>query len=256
MTMTDVGEGPVLVLLHAFPLDHRMWLPVAEQLADRGVRVIVPDLAGFGGAPVPDQEPSLDVMADRVLTALDDRGVTQFAVAGLSMGGYVVMALLRQVPDRIRAIALVDTKMSADPPEARTGRLVVADRVVADQSTESLVATMVPNLLGATTLAQRPVVEATVAQWIREADPAGVSWAQRAMAARPDSAADLAAFRGSALVLAGNEDVISPPAEQQSMAHTIPNAALVLLPGSGHLSAVEAPDAVAQALAHWAAAIP
>ena len=256
MTVTDLGEGPVLVLLHAFPLDHRMWLPVAEQLADRGMRLIVPDLPGFGHEPVPEQEPGLDVMADQVLVALADRGVTDFAVAGLSMGGYVVMELLRQVPERIRAIALVDTKMSADPPEARTGRLVVADRVVAEQSTESLVAAMVPNLLGPTTLAQRPVVEATVAQWIREADPAGVAWAQRAMAARPDSAADLAAFRGSALVLAGIEDAISPPAEQQSMADTIPNAALVLLPGSGHLSAVEDPDAVAHALAQWAAAIP
>ncbi len=106
----ESGSGPAVVLLHAFPMDSSLWAAQRPALAGAGYRVITPDLPGFGGsAPSPDA-PSLDVMADAVVGLLDHLGIERAVVGGLSMGGYVTMALLRRHPDRLSAIILADTK--------------------------------------------------------------------------------------------------------------------------------------------------
>ncbi len=191
--------APTVVLLHAFPLDARLWDDVVDAVAGAGWDVVVPDLRGFGesayGEDGPDDEPSLVWMARDVLGILDRVGVNSAVVVGLSLGGYVAMELVRQDASRIAGLALVDTKASADTEEARANRLRVAEQVLEAGSTTALARAMLPGLLGATTLAARPEVVERVRGWIEDADPAGVAWAQRAMAARPDSHDDLAGAR-------------------------------------------------------------
>ncbi len=253
--MTDQaigGSGPAVVLLHAFPVNHHLWDGVAPALAAAGFRVVVPDYAGFGGSPIPTAPPSVDAMADDLLARLEGMGITQFCLAGLSMGGYAAMAILRQAPERITALGLLDTKMAADTEEARDRRLAVAERVLTEGSAQFLVDAMLPQLLGQRTRSEQPDVVDLVSGWIASARPQAVAWAQRAMAARPDSTADLAAYPGPALVLAGDDDVISPPAEQERIAATLSDADLTLVPGVGHLSAIEHPEPVAAALIEWA----
>lgn len=244
--------APTVVLLHAFPLDSRLWDDVLDPLVESGWDVVVPDLRGFGqsayGEDGPDDEPSLVWMARDVLGILDRLGVNSAVVVGLSLGGYVAMELVRQDASRIAGLALVDTKASADGDEARANRLRIAEQVLEAGSTTALARAMLPGLLGATTLASRPEVVERVRGWIEEADPAGVAWAQRAMAARPDSHADLAALTVPALVLWGEEDGLAPRAEQDSMVAALRDARVVEVPGCGHLSAVEAPEAVVAAL--------
>lgn len=257
MSVSDPATSPpVLVLLHAFPVNRHLWLPVADLLAAGGIQCVVPDLPGFGDSPVPTAAPDVTVLAEGVLATMDDLGIDRFPVAGLSMGGYVVMALLRLAPERISGIALVDTKMAADAPAASVNRLAVAQRAEAEGGTEFLVEAMIPNLLSPVTLAERPHVVDLVSEWIRSTDPAGVAWAQRAMAVRPDSAATLAEFSGPALVLAGSDDTISPPDEQQQIVGVLPDGDLVMVERAGHLSAIEDPVAVADALATWVARVP
>jgi pimeloyl-ACP methyl ester carboxylesterase len=244
--------APTVVLLHAFPLDKRLWDDVVDAVADAGWDVVVPDLRGFGesayGDDGPDDEPTLSWMARDVLGILDRIGVNSAVVVGLSLGGYVAMELVRQDASRIAGIALIDTKASADTDEARANRLRVADQVLEAGSTAALARAMLPGLLGATTHADRPEVVARVRGWIEEADPAGVAWAQRAMAARPESFADLASLNVPALVLWGDEDALAPRAEQELMVEALRDARAVEIPGSGHLSAVEDPGAVVAAL--------
>jgi pimeloyl-ACP methyl ester carboxylesterase len=244
--------APTVVLLHAFPLDKRLWDDVVDAVADAGWDVVVPDLRGFGesayGDDGPDDEPTLSWMARDVLGILDRIGVNSAVVVGLSLGGYVAMELVRQDASRIAGIALVDTKASADTDEARANRLRVADQVLEAGSTAALARAMLPGLLGATTHADHPEVVARVRGWIEEADPAGVAWAQRAMAARPESFADLASLTVPALVLWGDEDALAPRAEQELMVEALRDARAVEIPGSGHLSAVEDPAAVVAAL--------
>ena len=244
--------APTVVLLHAFPFDRHVWDGVVDQLADAGWDVVVPDLRGFGesayGEDGPDDEPSLTWMARDVLGILDRMGVSAAVFAGISMGGYVAMEIVRQDPARVAGIALVDTKATADSEEARANRLKVAEQVVASGSTEALARAMVPTLLGSTTQDDRPEVVAQVKTWIEAADPAAVAWAQRAMAARPDSLADLASLAVPGLVVWGVEDGMSPRTEQDLMVDAMRDARLVVVTESGHLSTVEAPEQVADAL--------
>jgi len=244
--------APTVVLLHAFPFDRHVWDGVIDVLAEADWDVVVPDLRGFGessyGEDGPDDEPALSWMARDVLGILDRMGVSAAVFAGISMGGYVAMEIVRQDPARVAGIALVDTKATADSDEARANRLKVAEQVLASGSTDALSRAMVPTLLGATSLEERRDVVAQVTGWIAAADPQAVAWAQRAMAARPDSLADLASLAVPALVVWGIEDGMSPRAEQDLMVEALRDARLVVVTESGHLSTVEAPEQVADAL--------
>src|SRR3954469_15908446 len=148
----DTGSGRPLVLLHAFPLSSAMWLAQREGLAN-GWRVITPDLRGFGGSPMADDEPSLDVAADDVAALLDGLGLDRVVLGGLSMGGYVAMAFLRRHADRVGGLVLADTKAGADSPEGRANRERIAAAVLDDPESTVLVDQVLPTLLGPTTVA-------------------------------------------------------------------------------------------------------
>ncbi len=237
--------APTVVLLHAFPLNKSLFDEVTGPIAEAGWDVIVPDLRGFGesgfGGVEPDDEPSLTFMARDVLDIMDRVGVQSAVIAGVSLGGYVAMELVRQAPERIAALALIDTKGSADTQEARENRLRVAQQVTDAESTEALARAMLPNLLGATTHEQRPEVVERVRGWIHAADPEGVAWAQRAMAVRPDSHADLATLRVPALVLWGEQDALSPRADQDALVAALTDVRAVELSDAGHLTPIEVP---------------
>lgn len=251
----ESGSGSPVVLLHAFPMDSSLWAAQRQSLAQAGHRVITPDLPGFGGSALAPEPPSLDVMADAVVGLLDELGIERAVVGGLSMGGYVTMALLRRHPQRLAAIALADTKAGADTPDAAANREAVASAVEAAGTAAGIADAMLANLLGATTRESRPVVVATVRRWIGAQPAAGVAWAQRAMAARPDSLSDIAGFGGPVLVLYGAEDTISPASDAAAMADAARSGGsattVVEIPAAGHLTAVEDPDAVAHALSGW-----
>ena len=117
----DVGQGPAVVLLHAFPMDSALWASQRRALAGEGFRVVSPDLPGFGGSAPSRSAPSLDVMADEVAALMEELGIDRAVVGGLSMGGYVAMAMLRRHPARIAGLVLADTKAAADTPEAAAG---------------------------------------------------------------------------------------------------------------------------------------
>lgn len=249
LACTDRGSGPVVLLLHAFPCHRHMWREQVDPIASLGWRVLVPDLPGFGDSPEAVDEPSMTAMARGVLETLGE--TDRFVVGGLSMGGYLAMEILRQVPARVAALMLFDTKATADPEAARLGRLQVADRVEEAGRTGFLLPEMIPNLLGDTTRETRPDLVARVSKWIACARPGAVAWAQRAMADRPDSRPDLAAYGGPSLVACGDEDRITPRADAAEMAGLLRNSRLETISGSGHLSAVERPEDVTRVIADF-----
>jgi pimeloyl-ACP methyl ester carboxylesterase len=246
-----LSSGTPLVLLHAFPLSSAMWADVGGLL---DVSLITPDLRGFGGAPLGGDDPSIDVYADDVVAELDRRGVGQAVLGGVSLGGYIVMSLLRRHPSRVAAVVLADTKADADTAEAAANRHRIADRVLADGSTRVLEEELVPRLVGSTTHAERADVLARVTALVQAASPAAVAWAQRAMAARPDSNDTLARAAVPALVLVGAEDAITPESDARALAERIAAARLVIVPEAGHLSPLEAPAAFADAVRGFLAA--
>ena len=245
-TSRSTGPATALVLLHGFPVDHRMWDDVIGSLAV-GIPVVAPDLPGLGDAAVPEGAPSLDRSADEVAALVEAAGHSRVVVAGLSMGGYVALALAERHPGLVAGLALVDTKSTADDEPARANRERVAGEVDASGSVDAVLG-MVGSLLSDESVRERPDLPSTITGWIREQPPAGVAWSQRAMAARPDRSDVLAAFDGPVVVVVGEDDAVTPLAAAQNMTGTARDAELVTIPGAGHLSAVEAPGAVAEAL--------
>lgn len=250
--MTDRSAAPTLVLLHAFPLSSEQWDGVREPLAQHAT-VRTPDLPGFGGRPAPDGPPDLARLAEDVREQLDAAGAERVVLGGLSMGGYVAMAFLRRHADRVAGLVLADTKASADPEPARANRERIARTVLAERSPRVLLEDVLPGLLGPTTRAERPEVERRVRALVERADPAGVAWAQRAMAARPDATDVLRRVRVPALVVVGAEDALSPVADAAAMAAALPAASLTVLPGAGHLTALEDPPAFVEAVRRFLA---
>ncbi|WP_061296867.1 alpha/beta fold hydrolase [Herbidospora cretacea] len=231
------GTGPPLVLLHGFPLSSAMWLAQREGLSGDH-QVITPDLRGFGGSRLGDDEPSIDAMADDVAELLDTLSLDKAVVGGLSMGGYVTMALARRHPSRLSGVILADTKASPDTPEAAANREAVARRVLDGGD----LLDSVPNLLGATSLERRGMVVGRVRGLVGAAPAQASAWAQRAMAARPDSFDTLRALSVPALVIVGDEDKVTPVADAEAMAKALPDGRLVVIGRAGHLSAIETPE--------------
>jgi pimeloyl-ACP methyl ester carboxylesterase len=232
--------GRPLVLLHAFPLSSAMWLEQREILG-RSCRVITPDQRGFGGSPLGEDPPSLAECADDVLALLDRLELETVVLGGLSMGGYVVMELLRRAPERVSALILADTKAAADSPEAREVRLRTAESVEQEGATQ-LAEQMLPALLGRTTMESRIAVAGRVRGLAAAAPAAAVAWACRAMAERPSSFDVLSVTSVPVLVVVGDQDTLSPVDEAQAMVDALPHGRLVVVPEAGHLSAVEDPE--------------
>jgi len=249
----DAGDGPVLVLLHAFPCDGRMWEPQAAAAMAAGWRVLVPDLPGFGASPLPEAEPSLAIVAEAVIGMLEDRGIDRCVLGGVSLGGYVAMELVRARPTMLAGLLLCDTKAAADGPEARANRERLAGLALAagDGAGHLLEQAVLPGLLGDTTRERRPEVVERVRGWLHAADPSAVAWYQRAMALRPDSLADLAEVDLPTLVVWGDQDALSDRAEQDRMVAAVSDASLVVVPGAGHLANVEVPEAVSAAIVQF-----
>jgi pimeloyl-ACP methyl ester carboxylesterase len=245
-------SGTPVILLHAFPMDCLLWAAPRKALARAGHHIVTPDLPGFGGSPRSQAVPSLDICADEVAHLMDHMTAERAIIGGLSMGGYVAMAMLRRHPERVAGLILVDTKADADSEAAAANRLAMADAVIASGGQQDYVEGMLAGLLGATTHQRRPQVVATVRRWVLAQDPRAVAWAQQAMAVRPDSHPDLRRYSGPSLVLVGAQDTLSPLPAAASMVEALgARAELVTIADVGHLSAVEDPDAVAAAIGSW-----
>ncbi|HUX72253.1 MAG TPA: alpha/beta hydrolase, partial [Cellulomonadaceae bacterium] len=154
----------------------------------------------------------------------------------------------------VRGLALLDTRSGSDGADAATGRLRVAETVIREGSVDA-VRPMATTLLGGTSRTTREGLVEQLAGWIDDQRPDGVAWSQRAMAARPDRSAALRRFTGPALVLVGDEDAVTPVETARAMHDDLVGSTLVVVPQAGHMTAVESPEPVADALADLAARV-
>jgi pimeloyl-ACP methyl ester carboxylesterase len=254
---TDEGEGPVVVLLHAFPCNRTMWDAQIAPIVEAGWRALVPDLPGFGESDLPDQPPSLTVVVESLVASLLQRSIDRCVLVGLSVGGYLIMEWLRRHPEMVAGIVLCDTKASADSAQAVAGRLDMATAIEMDPATcaRTLRDRLLPVVLGQTTRSSRREVVDVVATWMDAAEPSSVAWYQRAMAARPDSRATVSEAELPALILWGEEDQMSSREEQEVMLNALRDARISVIPQAGHLSAVENPEPVTHELVEFLAAV-
>ena len=246
MSYREFGEGAPVVLLHAFPLDSRMFEPQAEALAGFR-RLITPDFPGFGRSPRAPAQPDMRYYAEGVRGILDRLKLDRAVLGGVSMGGYVVFECLRLFPERVSGLVLANTRPEPDSDEIRENRKNMARRV-AEEGVEVLVELQMARLLAPDTLENDARVVERVRAMILESNPNGVVAALGAMRERPDSTPLLGKIEVPTLVIGGEEDGISSPGVMGAMAEKIPGSRHVTLPNVGHLSNLEAPDGFNAAL--------
>ena len=234
-----------LLLLHAFPLNARMW-DGQLALAESGWHVIAPQLRGFDAAGDPPAA-SVDDYAGDVIDLLDALHVTQAVVGGLSMGGYVAFALLRLAARYVQGLILADTRAQADTPEGVAGRTRML-QLLQDKGPSAVADEMIPKLLGETTRTKRPAVEERVRSLALASSADAIAGAIRAMMTRPDSTPLLSAIHVPTLIVVGDEDTVTPPAASEEMHRAIAGSELVRIPEAGHLSNLERPDVFTAAL--------
>jgi pimeloyl-ACP methyl ester carboxylesterase len=145
-------------------------------------------------------------------------------------------------------LILIDTRAAADTPEAARVREETARDVVHQNSSRSMVETMVPRIFGKTTREKHPEKIEPMLAVMERTTPQGIAGALRGMAVRPDRRGDLAKIKVPTLVLVGEEDVISPPAEAREIAGLLPSARLEVIPKGGHMAPYENPQAANTAI--------
>lgn len=224
-----------LVLVPGLLCDGALFAPQVAALADVA-DITVADVA---------QDDTLAGMADRLLAAAPDT----FALAGLSMGGYVVQEVMRRAPHRVSRIALIDTNARADREEQITARR--EQMALAAQGRLAEVAErLLPFLIHPARLADAAFT-GPIREMMLRVGPEAFIRQQTAIMGRPDGREDLRAITVPALCLVGQDDAITPPKVHQEMVDRLAAGELVVIEGSGHLPTLEQPQAVSACLRTW-----
>ena len=250
----DEGNGNPLVFLHGFPFDHRLYRFACQSLADR-YRIVIPDLPGFGESRFQTgAEPScltMGELADGLSILLDELKESKAVVCGLSMGGYIAMQFFRRHPDQLAGLVFCDTRSTPDIPTMAEKRRLLADSVY-QTGVATLVGQMIPTLLSPKTITEKPDVVSSLSKMISEQLPSGVAAASRGMAVRDDSTQFLKNITVPTLVMAGEDDQISPARAMREMADAINGSELCIVPCAGHLPPLENPKFFSAAIRQFA----
>lgn len=250
LSFEDRGAGRVLLFVHGFPLDHTMWRHQIEEFS-RGYRVLAPDLRGFGQSTLGDGEVTMRRYADDLATLLDRLEVKEPIVfCGLSMGGYIAWQFWQKYADRLAALVLCDTRAVADTPQAREGRAQLAEKVRA-VGPQAAADAMLPKLFAPESGRRHPEWLQATREAILRNRPEGIIAALDGMAKRPDATEMLGGIAVPTLVIVGEHDAISPPAEMREIADRIPGAQFAIVKKAGHMSPLEEPAAFNEELARF-----
>ena len=228
---------PHLILVPGLLCDAALWQPQIDDLSAI-CRPWVADVA---------QDDSIAGMAARVLRTAPSQ---RFAVAGLSMGGYVAMELVRQAPERVSSLALLDTRARLDTPEETARRLEMLRLAQTERGFTPITNRMLPLLIHESRLQDQALV-AIIRGMAERTGVEGYVRQQRAVMARADTRDDLRRFHCPTLVVCGRQDAITPLAMSVEMAELVPDARLAVIEDCGHLSTLEKPREVNAALRTW-----
>lgn len=225
---------PALLLIPGQLNDAELW---RDQIAGLGERAdcIVPDITGGG---------DLESLAQAVLAAAPER----FSLAGFSLGGYVAVEIARQAPQRIERLALLDTAIVPDSPARARGRRQLEDLAALPGRFHGFGNQLLRSYLAAGNLGNAAIV-ARIRDMTERLGPE--VFVRQSRIPRKDGSDVLAALACPVLILCGEQDAITPLADHVAMAALVPQARLVAVPGSGHMTPIEQPEAVTRALRDW-----
>ena len=233
------GDGPPLLLVHAYPLSGELWRHQVETFAATR-RVIIPDLRGFGRSAVTPGEVSMRRHADDLASVLDAVGVVEpVAYCGVSMAGYVGWQFAERYGDRVAGLFMSSTKARADSGAAVAKRRKIAAAIEA----EGIAAAqgVADALIGPSSKPRLPTLRDELREIIGGNDPRGVVAAQHGMAARPDMTDFVRSFGKPLHFVAGTEDAFTTAEEIRELSRSV-GAGFTAVEGAGHLVPIERPE--------------
>jgi 3-oxoadipate enol-lactonase len=248
----DRGRGQAVVLIHGHPFNRRMWAPQLAALAGE-LRLVAPDLPGYGSSPPVSPKITMRELADAVLGVLDTAEVERAAIVGLSMGGLVAMELGLAHPDRVEGLVLAATTAAPVTPQEAEARRAQAREIEQDGMLTTALE-MAARLFGPDARREPDLLSAVFTMMV-STPPAGAAAALRGRAERPDYSKLLRGLRMPALVIAGDHDSWAPDAVVAQLMESLPDAELLRFPGAGHLPNMEDPDRFNSALRAFMAKI-
>jgi len=242
-----IGTGIPILFVHGYPLSRKIWEPQMDGLSAQATMIAF-DLRGHGGSFPFDGPYSMDLLADDCKSVLDNSHVhSPIVVCGLSMGGYVTMALYRKYPDLFKGIILTSTRPGPDSPEAKTNR--DASIMKASENGAGFIAdNMLPKMFSPVTLSSNPDLVAMVHGVMMDTSVPGIIGALQGMRDRPDSTPLLSKINCPVLIIHGFDDQLIPLKEAESAHNQIPNSRLVKILAAGHLPNLEQPEIYNQAI--------
>lgn len=226
-----------MVLIHGYPFNRSLWNEQVEALSSK-YRVVAPDLRGFGESDSSEGPATMSRMAQDVAQLMDQLDIPQAVIGGLSMGGYVALAFYKQFASRVRALVLADTRAQADTEEAKKTRSEHADKALSE-GMAGIADAMLPKLLTPDTVSKRPEVVKRIRDMMLKTKPQGAAAALLGMAQREDQTEFISTIKVPALIVAGREDAITPPADSEAMHAKIVRSRLIVIENAGHVSNLE-----------------
>jgi pimeloyl-ACP methyl ester carboxylesterase len=242
---TDQGKGMPVVLLHGFTESLDIWDDYSHELSPT-FRVICVDLPGHGHSECVDEVHSMDLMAEVVLEILDKLGVSDFAILGHSMGGYVSLAVAEKQPERIKGLCLFHSTAAADSEEARENRSRTIEFVRNHRI--SFLSSFIPNLFAEASRSKFPEQIAALVERSKRMSAESIIAAQTGMRDRPDRTRVLKEANYPVLFMLGKEDSRIPYESALPQVALPQDAVLLSMGGTGHMGYIEARDKCLYAL--------
>jgi pimeloyl-ACP methyl ester carboxylesterase len=244
--MEGNSKNKSIIFIHGFPYDHTMWKAQIDVLSEKDFCVTY-DIRGLGESPADEGQFTMESFVDDLETIMNEMKLVKPILCGLSMGGYIGLRALEKIEDKFSAVILCDTRPDADGNEGKLKRAAAIKRI----NTEGLVPfskDFITNCYG--DYYKQKHKEDFEKRIVKSSafNPVGVKGSLLAMMGRNDTTEYLSKIKIPALVLCGEFDALTPPAVMKPMAEKINNAEFVVIKNSGHMSPIENPEEVNEAM--------
>jgi len=235
-----------IIFVHGFPFDHYMWDAQVKELS-MNYFCVTYDIRGMGESTVDDGQYTMEMFVDDLENIIDELKLSRPILCGLSMGGYISLRAVERMQEKFSALILCDTKSSADDNEGKLKR-ATAIKQINNGDFENFIESFVLNCFGQKFVNENNAEYKKVVNRSKNNSPVGVKGCLMAMASRTDTTESLAKINLPTLIICGSEDKLSPPEVMKSLANKISNSKFILVEGAGHMTPIENPQAVNQAI--------
>lgn len=244
-TAGDKYNKPI-IFVHGFPYDHTMWDKQIDHLKN-DYYCVTYDIRGLGSSVVGDGQYTMESYVDDLLEIISELKLVKPVLCGLSMGGYMAFRAVERSQDTFGSLILCDTKAEADTDE---GKLIRANKIkqINEEGIEAFVDSFVPTCFAKDTIENRNELLQNILRKCKTNNPIGVKGALIAMLSRTDTTKFLSKINIPTLIVVGENDALTPPAVMKLLNESIPNSRFEIIYGSGHMTPIEKPDAVNEAI--------